>query len=298
MVTVGPPKITYDDARHAYTLDGEKVPSVTTILDACTSKPALPWWGMRVGLAAMVRIMEKYPWAELANANTYEEVLSGVPAQGREFFQPKRRNPKPKTLLEMATLELKLSTNHVKEDAGERGTIIHNAMEQLGLGADIDDIVDGVPEEHRGYVEGMCDWWLDHEPEFLEQEIIVASRTHQYAGRFDFVVRYRSGPHAGQIVLGDLKTSKRVYRSHLVQLDAYDLAYEEMGLEPPGWRDANGHAPIIAGDWAGFDARQVIHVTPTGGYQIVTSKIPRGHFAHYANLHRQLLLEATLHPEL
>lgn len=301
MVSQGDIAITYDDAKHAYTLDGVKVPGVTTILDECTAKPALPWWGMRVGLAGFARLMaakNSAGWAELATANTYEEIVTGEPHPDRQYFGVNdKKGKKPKTLVEKLIIEQKLSTNHVKEEAGERGTFIHNAAEQLGLGMPVADVRDMIPDEHEGYAAGLFDWWLDHEPEFLEQEIIVGSRAHQYCGRFDCVVRYHAGPHKGQVVLADFKTSKRVYFSHLVQLDAYDLAYEEMGLEPPAWRDS---APVIAPDepWSGFDARHVIHLPATGRYGITSSRLQRGCFRVYAQMYQQLLLERAAHPEL
>lgn len=297
-------RITYDDDKHAYTLDGVKVPGVTTIIDECTAKPALPWWGMRVGLAGFARLMESLNsagWAELATANTYEEVLSGVPHESRQYFgqnDPKRK--KPKTLVEKLIIEQRLSTNHVKEEAGDRGTFIHNAAEKLGLGMGVAEVHDLVPEEHWGYAAGLFDWWLDHEPEFLEQEIIVGSRAHQYCGRFDCVVRYNAGPHKGKIVLADFKTSKRVYYSHLVQLDAYDLAYEEMRLEPPGWRaqypGEGGYGSEAV--WPGFDDRHVIHLPATGRYGIQPSRLPRGCFKTYVAMYEQIQLEQATHPEL
>lgn len=271
--------ITYEDERHKYWIDGEPVASVTQILNATEVKGALPWWGMRVGLAAMVHAMASTGWAQLANANAYAEILAGVPAEGAQFFtRNDKKRKKPKTFVEALAIDNRLTTNHVKEEAGDRGTSIHDALEALGAGVmpDLDDY----PVENQGYIQGLMRWWLDHEPEFEEQEIIVGSKELGYAGRFDKVIRYHAGPHQNLRILSDLKTSKGVYMSHLVQLDAYEIAYVEQGAGDP------------------FDAKHVLQVSKDGNYQIVPSKLERGAFRPRVALYQQKLAEARAHPEM
>lgn len=276
--TPTPIHIEYDDDKHAYKIDGEPVPGVTSILDETVSKPALPWWGMRVGMAAVIHAMQTSGWAALANANTYAEILSGVPHPDRQFFGPSdTAKKKPKTLVEMLAIKNKLSTNHVKEEAGDRGTAIHAALEELAAG--VVPSVDEFPPEHRGFIQGLCRWWLDQEPEFVENEVIVGSRRHRYAGRFDFVAIPQAGAHEGQRGLIDLKTSKRVYMTHLIQLDGYEVAYEEMEAGDP------------------FDFKQVLHVPGDGTYALKDSKIPKGAFIKRVELYHQMQLEKKLHPD-
>lgn len=270
--------ITYEDGPHKYWIDGEEVASVTQILEKTEAKPALPWWGMRVGMAAIIHAMGSSSWAELANANTYREILAGKPEPGREFFtRNDKKRKKPKTLVEALCIDNRLSTNHVKEDAGDRGTAIHDAMEALGAGVmpDIDDF----PVEFHGYIEGLMRWWLDHEPDFVHQEVIVGSKELRYAGRFDKVLTYNKGPHQDKLILSDLKTSKAVYLSHLVQLDGYEVGWVEMGAGPL------------------FDAKHVLNVPGDGSYQIVESKLERGTFRKRAELYHQIVADEKAHPE-
>lgn len=247
--------ITYDDDKHAYTVDGESVPSVTEILNATESKDALPWWGMRVGMAAVIKLLEDVGYAGLVAANTYEEIVSGKPAPENAHYGEKDfKRRKPKTLVEKLTIERKLTTNHVKEDAGDRGTSIHAAMEAMGVGV-MPDVAD-FPPEHRGYIQGLAKWWLDFEPEFLEQEVIVGSKKHSYAGRFDGRITYHAGVRKDEHGLMDLKTSKGVYMSHAKQLTGYEIAYTEMDAGPA------------------FDFKQVLHVPGDGSYRLVETCAP------------------------
>lgn len=272
-----PIRLDYDDDKHQYWLDGVPVPSVSTIVNETEPKEALPWWGMRVGMAHVVGLLNEMGWAEVAAANEYHEVLTGIPAPGREHFydnDPKGR--KPKTLVEKMASVKKRSTNHVKEEAGDRGTAIHAVLEALGNGV-MPNAMD-FPDQQRGWVAGVCSWWLDCEPEFLHQEVMVGSRTHRYAGRFDVECVFKAGPYAGERCLVDLKTSKDVYRSHLVQLTGYEIAYVEMGL----------------GDV--FDRKLVLQVSKDGRYQLYESRTrPQLFVAKVVQL-REIALDKAAHP--
>lgn len=64
-------ELTFDDARHKYTLDGAPVPSVTTILSQGMPKPALTYWAANTVAAHAVANREagydelrRAPWAE------------------------------------------------------------------------------------------------------------------------------------------------------------------------------------------------------------------------------------------
>jgi hypothetical protein len=276
--------IDYDDAKHIYRINGEIVPSVTQILDTTEAKDALPWWGMRVGMAAVVQHLGTTGWAELANANTPAEIIEGVPKPGSEYYGARdTAKKKPKTLVEALTVDAKVSTNHIKDEAGDRGTSIHAAMEAFAAGV-MPDVME-FPEEHRGWIAGLCRWWLEQEPEFLENEVIVGSLEHRYAGRFDTVLTYHAGPHQGLRILTDLKTSKSVYMSHLKQLAGYELAYHETiraagdPLEP-------------------FDAKHVLHVDRHGGYRIIPSLVEPETFLAAVALHRRNEIEKDKHRHL
>lgn len=248
-----PITIKYDDASHAYAMNVEgggyqPCPGVTTILGETEPKDALGWWGMRVGFAAVVRMMQDVSWAEIANCGEPAHIVSPhlLPEGDRYYSKGDRKKLKPKSFIEAWTVDHKASVNHLKEDAADRGTAIHKVLEDLAL--DVMPSVEDFPAEQRGWVAGVIQWWLDQEPTIVESELIVGSREHWFAGRFDLVIEDQQGRRG----LIDLKTSKSVYKSHVKQLAMYELAYVEMGGEP-------------------FDFKQVLQVSDQGVYQLVDS---------------------------
>ena len=215
------PTIKYDDVKHKYWIDGEEVPSVTQILDAVTPKDALPWWGMRVGIAALIKMMqtEKVSWP-VVESHIYEEVLSGIPEKG-----PKKvnRRGKEKVLIEQLVIESKLDTNAIKRARGDEGTEIHDAIQKVGID-DVLPVLDDFSAEFRPYLRAFSRFWLDHDPVFLEQETIVGHRGLRYAGRTDLKALIR-----GLKTMIDFKTSKDVYETHHEQLRLYDVGDRYMG---------------------------------------------------------------------
>jgi hypothetical protein len=246
------PVIDYEDSKHKYWIDGIEVPSATTILEGCTAKDALPWWGMRVGLAAALKLFQDgiISWPALQTED-YAETLSGVPSKTRAIMRGRGAARKPKTLLEYHALEQRLTTNHIRDDAGDRGTAVHTAVEQLGI-EDVIPNIDEFPVEQRGYIRAIARWWMNQEPEFHRQEIIVGSREHAYAGRFDLDATMKG---YGRCLI-DFKTSKGVYESHFEQLRLYQVAEAELMKF------------LKAKDRVKYDHLCVVHLMPTGEFQI------------------------------
>lgn len=113
-----------------------------------------------------------------------------------------------------------------RDTAATRGTSVHDALEILARD-NTPPVLDQFPEEDRGYVQGLAKWWIDHRPSAIHVEQLVASLKHRYAGKLDLVCEIQGVPH-----LVDLKTSKRVYETHHLQLAGYALAYAECGFAP------------------------------------------------------------------
>lgn len=223
--------VRYDDKSHKYWIDGVEVPSVSTILDETLPKPALTWWGFRVGMAAVVQFCKlgKISWPGLCSLD-FDEVKNNTPSQPYYLPTDKRRR-KPRTLVEHLAILTRLHPNAIRDDAGDRGTSIHEALVQLGMGIipDVWGVDSPFPPEDRPAVAGLIRWYMDQEPEFVHQEQIVASKKHGYAGRFDLIIRRPNG----KLAMVDLKTSKSVYAdSHFRQLKGYEIAWLENGGEP------------------------------------------------------------------
>lgn len=237
-----------------------EVPSVTTILEVL-DKPALPWWGMTVGVEGVIQLVKEGRF----------QVIDGQPAvigdDGIAYHAIKEN------VVPLLT-SYKLTTNHVKDEAGQRGTSAHNALEAWAITGALPTPED-YPDEERPYIRALLQFLLDVqgslEPETVE--VMVGSLEHGFAGRYDFrgtftkecrlvhgalTTKYEPFKRASRIkhvtvpagtkVLLDLKSSKGVYPTHLLQLEAYEGAGVEGGYEPT-------------------DARAVIHVTMHGLYE-------------------------------
>ncbi len=243
-----------------------EVPSVTTVLE-CLDKPALPWWGMKTGLEALRTLVEMELLTIGFNGQSHGFMRPGEAAFLLPYINEDREQ---KDALVDLVSEYKLTTNHVKAKAADRGTSVHNFLEAwCAIGAEPD--VNAVPWEEKGYVLGLKAFLADAvglEPEMME--VTVASIVHGYAGRFDLLAKttqdmrvvtkiyprnppkYTTVP-AGKRLLIDLKTSKDIYPTHLLQLEAYEGGLVECGYGPT-------------------DARAVLHVTAAGRYEFRQAK--------------------------
>lgn len=171
--------------RRSYTVDGDKLTSVTTVLGVI-AKDGLQWAAEKVTAESIVELAEHgLPIDRL----TPEQVLAAMEAENLRFRQ-------------------------VWNDAADLGT----AMHELPL-----------------------ETWLP-EAEVLQNEVMVASKHHGFAGRFDYLVRYH-----GVVVRLDLKTTKEIerykkdgphykkgdakppYKEHVAQLGGYEIAAAECG---------------------------------------------------------------------
>lgn len=186
---------------HTYRLDGQLVPGVTTILGVL-DKPAIPKWAA----GQVAEFVADHPDAVEVLRQTGRDgmvtALKGIPWQKRD-------------------------------EAGVRGTTIHDYAERILLGQDIeiddDDPLLPVVENALCF---MADWQI--EPVLVEQS--VASRADKWAGRLDLIARYHR-PDTGHegVAIFDWKSGKALYPEYAWQLNAYAHAefYGEGGDEHP-----------------------------------------------------------------
>ena len=219
-----------------------EVPSVTKVLDVLDKSGALTWWGMRVGIQGVIELWNRLFMGADPSHYTLEH-------------------------LERLIVEQKLSTNHVKDKAADRGTNIHKAFEAWAVDPSFRPDPNVYPENEQGYVFGLNEFF-DHLDEVadIQAEVMVGSVEYGFAGRYDCRLTMPYGatmvvktypkrkPKVEEIPAGkyllDLKTSKGVYDSHALQLAAYELASVECGYGPT-------------------DYRAVVHVTEDGRYELV-----------------------------
>lgn len=137
---------------HSYLIDGQKVPGVTTILNAAMPKPALIEWAGKTTAAYAIDY-----WDELAD------------------LTPSKRLDR----LNRARFE-------EKDKAARRGTEVHRLAEALVKGEEVE-----VPEELAGHVDAYVDFLNTWEPVAAAVEVVVANRTVGYCGTVDLVADLR-----------------------------------------------------------------------------------------------------------
>jgi len=116
------------------------------------------------------------------------------------------------------------------EAAGDRGTKIHHACEQLlvtgSLGTDNEPFQQLFPvKQDQKCIVGFIEWVNEFKPELKKKthvEMVVASRLN-YAGTLDIFCYINNEPY-----IVDIKTSNAVHDSHKLQLAAYKQAFQEM----------------------------------------------------------------------
>jgi hypothetical protein len=240
--------------KRKYTINGVEVPSVTEVLD-CLDKKGLPWWGQTIGITAIDTLID------------LGLIVSGTSGNRRGFFEPNGDHILTIPELTAIVTRTKLTVNHVRDTAGDRGTAVHDALEAWCAIGKVPTPSD-YPHESTGHVEALAAFLRDASSGGLTAEMFevsVGSAEHGYAGRFDLLARttndmrvaakvypvwpskYTTVP-AGSRILVDLKTSRSVYESHLLQLGGYEIALEESG-------------------YGKVDARAVLHVMDDGRYE-------------------------------
>lgn len=110
--------------------------------------------------------------------------------------------------------------------AGEEGTQVHNAIEDLIEGKELSWMDDFGNAKYNELVWGMIlkfkEFWEVAKPETIFTEEFTFSDTHKYAGTADYVCKLN-----GETWLIDFKTSNSLHKSYDMQLAAYAKSIEE-----------------------------------------------------------------------
>ena len=185
--------LSYNEDKHMYYVNDQKVESVTGICGRGLPKPNLVNWLVATPLNEVKRLINE----KLDN-----------------------NEPLDRAGLERIFKTAKEKTNKIKEDAGLVGTVVHGLIEDFLKGKDI-------PKQSDPAVV-ICwnlflDWWNKQEYEVVELEKKIYSKKYNYAGTLDLVVKDKKG----NLVLMDIKTSNFISFDYFLQLNAYKFAYEE-----------------------------------------------------------------------
>ncbi len=207
--------------------DGEKVPSVTTILGRFKDSTFLTRWAYKEGRAHGELDLRGHLWRKLRPLHPYGKLyLPGMydalaTALGPLYTSDIEPPPAPRDQYDKAG------------KAALAGTIAHDMVEQwildgckseevqlpLSAGEASQEIIEKAINAFRQYRA----WQRSSRIEITHTELGLVSEAHRYGGTLDAVGR----DGAGNIVLVDWKTSNGVYGDYLYQLAAYSLLLEE-----------------------------------------------------------------------
>jgi hypothetical protein len=115
------------------------------------------------------------------------------------------------------------------------GSIMHDYCHAKRMGLPFDDsLVAGHPDEEKILKRlNEVDAWLlkQKKDKILKAEIIVASITHKYGGKFDAVIE-----RDGKIIIQDYKSAKGFFTEQFLQMGGYDQALMEWeGMHVDGY---------------------------------------------------------------
>jgi hypothetical protein len=180
-------ELEFNEAKHHYTVNGETIDGVTSILGVI-SKPALVPWAVK----------------EMAN-NLTEKMIVG---KAYDEIEKKELIAEAKKIYKSKT-----------DKAADIGTIVHQWCEDYIAGKNPEMPVN---EQIRKSVEAFKEFVTKNKVEFKLSERKIYSKKYGYAGTLDFTAVID-----GKKYIGDFKTSSAVYNEYFLQLAAYKYALEE-----------------------------------------------------------------------
>ncbi len=170
------------DPLRYYSHDGQRVPSVTSVLREGVPKPGLVKWGANIIAEAASTERERLATMKKAEVKTYLSALADT----------------------------------VRDTASIQGRIVHSAAEAIAKGLPQPEAQTDVEVQIVSHFQRFI---MDFKPVFLESEAQIWNHRYGYAGTLDAcanMIALNSGP-----VILDWKTSKSVWPEVALQLAAY-----------------------------------------------------------------------------
>jgi len=188
----------FNEGKHQYTVDGEYIPAVTSVLSTTIAK-------------------QKFlmPWAV---------------KMGAEWFRDNRKDyMKGNVTVDDMVKGIKGAYRQKSEGAIQLGKLVHQWCEdailwKLGKGE-----VPKMPEDEAAAnaVNAFRDWVKLNDVEWIAAEQPLYNRKHKYAGTVDAVANVN-----GEFSVIDFKTSNKVYDEYYLQVAAYGKCVEDIYGKP------------------------------------------------------------------
>lgn len=199
--------LSFDEDKHKYILDGERVPGATTFCHGGypTSEALISWMKGQTGTAVLeAMLIEPQPITEIRK----KEIVKEAKKKDREK----------------------------SEEAASIGTLLHDYAYHMELTGVVPPEMLVKINSHKDSDKAISaitkfnEWRETNVDKMVASEAIVASFVHQFGGKFD-----RLADRNGILVLSDFKSSNAIYVDQFIQLGAYSVAIREwLGLDVKG----------------------------------------------------------------
>jgi len=195
----------FDEAKHRYTLDGNRIPGTTTFAKGgYPTSEQLIGWEIAQGSIYTAKVVQRL------RREKPNRIIAGE-------------------LLEKIIKKSKKAHAKVAKRAAGIGTIVHDFayLTELGRAREALQML-SEHENHADWqkinngVKKYEEWHAQNKGETVLLEAIVASVVHQFGGKFDHL-----SLRNGLLILSDYKTSNGIYVDQFIQLAAYAVAIEE-----------------------------------------------------------------------
>jgi hypothetical protein len=224
--------------KRQYTVNGQKLPAVSTIVGTLDKSEPLKHWAERLAVEGCIELA-KSGWLP----QDPQTALGRLYDEGLRHFQ-------------------------VSEQKAKRGSLTHEDLVAFGRG-EAPRPYSEIPVEDRGFARGVASWFADFRPAVIESEQMVASVELGFAGRPDMTCTLGiktlpdGSPAPTGLGLVDLKSHEKFprtkpsqtypegnlktpYAENHFQLGLYEVARRESGYPPSDWRavvrvDAEGN---------------------------------------------------------
>lgn len=189
-----------------YTIDGERYPSITTIIGLGIPKHLNAWYARTV---AEIAVRERAHWIKQIREDvTLGDIEKHTESKRIHGLQSTKRLTKDEVrALKAAKVEaariawLKRAPDRDRDNAADAGTDAHAYLDARLSGTHITDMQRMVAGPYVDVIDGWADRWR---PEPIRTEFTVVSEKHGYAGTGDFLAYF----HGYGTVGGDAKTSR------------------------------------------------------------------------------------------
>jgi hypothetical protein len=262
----GPTRVTKSGNGHSYTLDGQPVPGVTTILSNGIPKPGLIGWAASTTADFVMNRLTIVDGHVVA-----DELVNDL----REWNRTRKRPTRISAADALPRADLGEVLSNVRyrdlDEAGGKGTDVHTLAHRIAEGEAVD-----VPDALAGHVMSYMRFLDDWQPYDALVEAYGINRRWRYMGQTDMIARCdrlpdwladRIGARSG-VGLWDLKTARSgIYAEVALQLEAY-RNFETLFDPATGNETPMPHIDFVAAVHVRADGYDVI------SFDIETTKRP------------------------